>query len=70
MNSGVMNSDSTVSCQEMMTMAISVLMRITTFDRTPEAVWVTTSSTPPTSFDSRDWISPVLVLVKNRSDIR
>ena len=35
-----------------------------------DAVSVMTLSMPPTSFDSRDWISPVRVPVKNRSGIR
>ena len=52
-------------------MAMSVLIRITTFERMLGGrVRVTTSSTPPTSFDSLDWISPVRVLVKNRRDMR
>ena len=48
-------------------MATSVLMMVTTFDRMLDAVSVTTDCTPPTSFASRDWISPVRVPVKNRS---
>ena len=43
---------------------------MTTFDSTLDAVSVTTDWTPPTSFESRDWISPVRVEVKKRSDIR
>ena len=42
-------------------------MMVTTLDSTFDAVSVTTDCTPPTSFDSRDWISPVRVVVKNRS---
>ncbi len=34
------------------------------------AVSVTTAWTPPTSLESRDWISPVRVAVKNRSGMR
>ena len=34
-----------------------------------EAVSVTIDCTPPTSLASRDWISPVRVAVKNRSDM-
>jgi hypothetical protein len=37
------------------------------FDRMLEAVSVSTACTPPTSFERRDWISPVRVEVKNRS---
>ena len=39
----------------------------TTFDRMFETVSVKTACTPPTSFAMRDWISPVRVVVKNRS---
>ena len=60
-------SESTVSCQESSSIAIRVLSRMTTFDRMLEAVSVTTVWTPPTSFDRRDWISPVRVPVKKRS---
>ncbi len=67
MNNGSMNSDSTVSCHEITSIAASVLMMITTFARTLDAVSVTTDCTPPTSLDRRDWISPVRVVVKNRS---
>jgi len=42
--------------------------KVTTLARMVEAVLVTTDSTPPTSLASRDWISPVLVLVKKASD--
>jgi hypothetical protein len=67
---GRIPSDSSVSCHDSSSMATTVLMTMTTFDRTPEAVSVTTDCTPPTSFDRRDWISPVRVEVKNRSAIR
>ena len=46
-----------------------VLMIVTTFESTVDAVSVTTDCTPPTSFASLGWISPVLVAVKNRSGI-
>ena len=39
------------------------------FESTDDAVFVTTFCTPPTSFWSRDWSSPVRVPVKKRSDI-
>ena len=42
---------------------------MTMFERIDEAVLVTTVWMPPTSFWSRDWISPVRVAVKKRSDI-
>ena len=66
-NRGVMNKESTVSCQEMINMAMSELMITTTLERSEDAVLVTTLCTPPTSFARRDWISPVRVEVKNRS---
>ena len=42
---------------------------MTMFARIVEAVSVTTVWIPATSFWSRDWISPVRVEVKKRSDI-
>ena len=65
-NSGNSASDSSVSGTDSTSIAIRVLMIVTTFESTFDAVSVTTDCTPPTSFESRDWISPVLVLVKNR----
>ena len=56
-----------VSCQLRITMATTVDTKVTTLARMVEAVVVTTDWTPPTSLASRDWISPVLVLVKNAS---
>ena len=46
---------------------MSVLTITTTFARMFDIVSVTTAWTPPTSFASRDWISPVRVVVKKRS---
>ena len=54
----------------MMNMATIVLSETATLDVIEDAVSVTTACTPPTSFASRDWISPVRVAVKNRSGIR
>ena len=51
-------------------MATIVLMAIARLLVTMLAVSVTTDWTPPTSFASRLWISPVRVSVKNRSGIR
>ena len=42
--------------------------KVTTLAKMVDAVCVTTDSTPPTSLASRDWISPVLVRVKNAID--
>ena len=65
-NSGISSSDRIVSGIEIRTIAMIVLMIVTKFDSTVDAVSVTTDWTPPTSFASRDWISPVRVVVKNR----
>ncbi len=65
-NSGSSAMDSRVNGTERISIATSVLMIVTRFDSTLEAVSVTTVCTPPTSFESRDWISPVRVVVKNR----
>ena len=65
-----MPSDSSVSRQSMSTMATIVDSATATFDVTELAVSVTTACTPPTSFVSRLWISPVRVAVKNRRGIR
>ena len=62
-----MQSESNVSGSERRSIAISVLMMVTTFARSDAAVLVTTDCTPPTSLARRDWISPVRVVVKNRS---
>ncbi len=64
---GVMQSDRIVSCTEISSIAINELAMMTTFDSRLAAVEVTTDCTPPTSFARRDWISPVRVVVKNRS---
>ena len=67
MKNGTMKRDRTVSCHDRRSMAITVLVITTPFDRMDEAVSVTTVCSPPTSFARRDWISPVRVAVKNRS---
>jgi hypothetical protein len=53
----------------MMSMATTVLRAVEMFETTLVAVSVTTLCTPPTSFESRLWISPVRVPVKKRSDM-
>ena len=65
--SGISASDRRVSGTESQIITASVLMIVTMFASTLEAVSVTTDCTPPTSFAMRDWISPVRVVVKNRS---
>ena len=67
-NSGVRASDSRASCHDSMKSAITVLTRVTVFDKIVLAVSVMTDCRPPTSFWSRLWISPVRVAVKKRSD--
>ena len=65
---GTVMTATMVSCQLMMIMATTLETKVTTLARMVEAVLVTTVWTPPTSLASRDWISPVLVLVKKASD--
>jgi hypothetical protein len=60
-NTGTVISEITVSGQLRMTMATTLEANVPTLARIVDAVVVTTESTPPTSFCSRDWISPVLV---------
>jgi hypothetical protein len=67
---GTMTSDSSISCHERIAIATRVETMMTTLAKMEEAVSVTTLWMPPTSFAIRDWISPVLVPVKKRSDIR
>src|SRR6201994_1644694 len=66
-NAGTVMTATMVSGQLMMTMATMLETKVTTLARIDEAVLVTTVCTPPTSLASRDWISPVLVLVKKES---
>ena len=48
-------------------MATTVEMTVVMLASMLDAVSVRTPWTPPTSFDRRDWISPVRVEVKNLS---
>src|SRR6202044_818394 len=66
-NAGTVMTATIVSCQLMMIMATMLETKVTTLARIVAAVVVTTVWTPPTSFASRDWISPVLVFVKKES---
>ena len=59
----------TVSCQLSRSMATKAAITVTVLPRTLETVLVSTLATPPTSFCSRDWMMPVLVLVKKLSSI-
>ena len=63
-------SEMRVSCQLSQAMATSVTPAVMRLLKTELAVSVTTVLTPPTSFDSRLWISPVRVSVKKRRGIR
>ena len=67
---GSMPSESSVSRQSMMTIAMIDEATIAMLEATLVAVSVTTDWTPPTSFASRLWISPVRVSVKKRSGSR
>jgi hypothetical protein len=67
MKNGVIPSDRIVSCQLRRSIAITVLTVTARLDVIDAAVSVTTDWTPPTSFASRLWISPVRVAVKKRS---
>ena len=64
-NAGAVPTATTVNSQDKTNIAIKVLMRMTVLESTSETVLVTTRCTPPTSLDTRDWISPVRVPVKN-----
>ena len=66
MKNGVIPSDNRVSCQLSRNIASTVEIVTARLDVIDAAVSVTTAWTPPTSFASRLWISPVRVAVKNR----
>ena len=68
-NNGISRSERIVSGTKITIIAMIVLMIVTTLESTVDAVSVTTDWTPPTSLASLDWISPVRVVVKNRSGI-
>ena len=70
MKNGSIPSESAVSRQSMMNMAMTVLIAMARFEVSEDAVSVTTPWMPPTSLARRLWISPVLVSVKNRSGMR
>ena len=66
---GTVATATRVSCHDRYTIAPRVLARMAMLAMVSLRVVVTTCWMPPTSFDTRDWISPVRVLVKNRSDM-
>jgi hypothetical protein len=58
-----------VSCQFSRIMATTAAMSVTVLPRIDEIVFVSTLATPPTSFCRRDWMTPVLFLVKKLSSM-
>ena len=67
---GMRITATSVSCHESRSMEMKAATTVTVLPSTLDTVFVSTPATPPTSFCSRDWIAPVLVLVKNASSIR
>ena len=67
-NSGAVPTATIVNSQDNTSIAIKVLTRMTRLDSTSDTVLVTTRCTPPTSLDTRDWISPVRAPVKKARD--
>jgi hypothetical protein len=66
---GIRTMATMASCQFSRSMATSAAITVTRLPRRLEMVLVSTLATPPTSFCSRDWITPVFVLVKKLSSI-
>ena len=58
-----------VSCQLSSSIATNAASTVTVLPTTLETVFESTFETPPTSFASRDWITPVRVRVKKPSSI-
>ena len=66
---GMRTTAMSVSRQSMSTIATPEATTVTTLPRMLVTVLVKTPATAPTSFCSRDWITPVLVRVKKPSSI-
>ncbi|MEY9853425.1 hypothetical protein ABH923_003103 [Leifsonia sp. EB41] len=66
---GIRMTATMVSCQLSSSIATSAAITVTVLPRMLDMVLVSTLATPPTSFCSRDWMMPVLVLVKKLSSI-
>ncbi len=66
---GIMTTAMIVRRQSMMIIATRDAMTVTTLPRMLVNVLVSTPETAPTSFCSRDWITPVFVRVKKPSSI-
>jgi len=69
-SSGSRITVTTVICQLRTSMDTKAAMTVTVLPRTLEMVLLSTFATPPTSFCNRDWMTPVLVRVKNASSMR
>ena len=69
-NSGIRTSDSSVTCQEILSMTTRVSVRVTTLVTTPEKVSEKARCAPITSLPSRLTRAPVRVRVKNATGIR
>ena len=65
---GTSITDKIARRQSSKNIATTAASTVVTFETTDVAVEVTTSSTPPMSFEMRDCTSPVRVRVKNASD--
>lgn len=68
-STGVITSEMIVRRQSIRTIATIEAITVTAFPRMLVTVLVSTPETPPTSFCSLDWITPVLVRVKNASSM-
>ena len=69
-NSGISSSDSSVTCQEILSMTTSVSVRVTMLVMTPENVSEKARCAPVTSLPSLLTSAPVRVRVKNATGIR
>ncbi len=66
---GISTTAMRVRRQSIRIIATSDAITVTTLPRMLVTVFVSTPETPPTSFCSRDWMTPVLVRVKKPSSI-
>ena len=67
--SGIRNNATMVSCQLRISMETNDATTVTELPTTVATVLVRTFDTPPTLFCNRDWMTPVLVRVKNDTSI-
>ncbi len=68
-STGISTTATRVSCQLSTIIATSAAMTVTVLPSTLETVLVRNAATPPTSFCSLDWITPVFVRVKKPSSM-